>query len=229
MFVDKGPENGSGPNRSSYLFRSSPLWKYFAEYFSMVLHKTCELEPAFALPELADERGIDEDDVFSDDPEVETETIVDGKADSTGIEVVQTAALKKPKYQKKSKKNNKSSKRSKSIDYQVSPDTTVCVHPNDNTESPLKGLDFENRQAGDEENDSCIIESSTKFADSDSHHGYFGLRKLVHDIIFWIKNYYVHRREPLRTVRTGKQYIFGYHPHGIIGMGSVGAIATEGK
>lgn len=28
--------------------------------------------------------------------------------------------------------------------------------------------------------------------------------------------------------RTGTQYIFGYHPHGIIGMGALAAIATEG-
>jgi hypothetical protein len=47
-------------------------------------------------------------------------------------------------------------------------------------------------------------------------------------LFFW---YYilVYRYMPLAESKaTGKRYIFGYHPHGIIGMGAFGSIVSEG-
>ncbi|OWB64304.1 hypothetical protein B5S31_g5390 [[Candida] boidinii] len=42
--------------------------------------------------------------------------------------------------------------------------------------------------------------------------------KLINKINYKIK----------KDVRTGPRYIFGYHPHGVIGMGAIGAFASEG-
>lgn len=85
-----------------------------------------------------------------------------------------------------------------------------------------------------------IIESSTKF-DTLSHSTYFGFCQLVQDTSTWIKDIYANYKKErmirnsenggkggIKRERTGTQYIFGYHPHGIIGMGAVGGIATEG-
>lgn len=75
-----------------------------------------------------------------------------------------------------------------------------------------------------------ITQSSTEFLTEDDA-GSLGIYIFLKDFFFWVLSLL-----PIPTPgtkadhyeRTGKQYIFGYHPHGIIGMGAMGAIATEG-
>lgn len=122
---DNSSENGGVASRYSPKFRSVPLWKYFANYFPITLHRTQELPPAFVY------QGEDLD-----------------------------------------------------------PET-----PDDNDEGHAKSK-------------SIVLK--------------------LWKVAFWW--YYLPKhflRKP--EVRpTGRRYIFGYHPHGIIGMGAIGAIATEG-
>lgn len=52
-------------------------------------------------------------------------------------------------------------------------------------------------------------------------------------LFFWwyyfvVRPYLYKPASSLETKPTGKRYIFGYHPHGIISMGMVGALASEG-
>lgn len=77
-----------------------------------------------------------------------------------------------------------------------------------------------------------ILASSSKFDEDDigrNSHRLLGVRRFFIDIFRWLWAVISIKREPCQNTRTGKQYIFGYHPHGIIGMGAVGGIATEGK
>lgn len=50
----------------------------------------------------------------------------------------------------------------------------------------------------------------------------------VWKLTFWWYYYLLKPQDPLPIIPTGKKYIFGYHPHGIISMGLIGGIATEG-
>lgn len=52
--------------------------------------------------------------------------------------------------------------------------------------------------------------------------------KWWYKILVWWYFVITFRSYRLAPKATGQRYIFGYHPHGIIGMGAVGGIATEG-
>jgi 2-acylglycerol O-acyltransferase 2 len=51
---------------------------------------------------------------------------------------------------------------------------------------------------------------------------------LIWKLTFWWYYYLLKPKEEPPMRPTGRRYIFGYHPHGIIGMGLVGGIASEG-
>lgn len=184
--VDNTSENGCAPEHSSYFLRTSPFWKYFAAYFPLVLHKTCELEPAFVLPseDPNEERGLDEDDDIS---------LCD----------VQEEDIQSVSTQSQSHESSNIKNRLKQNTQNASGNTPATKS------SRLPG----------------IILSSTEFDDRNNY-SVLGVRQLFRNISNWIHENYNHQAND--TARTGKQYIFGYHPHGIIGMGTVGGIATEG-
>lgn len=127
MLLDHSPENGNAANRYSSKFRSLFIWRYFADYFPIVLHKSVDLEPAFIVEDGNNEHGV---------------------------------------------------------------------------QNP-------------------------------SHHfvlGELSFGQLLWRLTFW---WYYYLWNPLHPPHvglqpTGKRYVFGYHPHGIIGMGVVGSIGSEG-
>ncbi|CAN6639766.1 diacylglycerol O-acyltransferase 1 [Trichomonascus vanleenenianus] len=134
MWFDKSPEDGSPADRFSMRFRSMPLWRYYARYFPITLHKTVDLEPTIV------EVSIGED-----------------SASENGDDLI-------------------------SVD-EWTPSPTV----------------FE----------------------------------VMWKLAFWWYYLFFASHKPSdmpfkRRKHTGKRYIFGYHPHGIIGMGLVGAMASEG-
>ena len=49
MIFDNSPDNGAAATRGSKFFKSCVLWKYFANYFPLTLHKTVDLEPTFVV------------------------------------------------------------------------------------------------------------------------------------------------------------------------------------
>lgn len=74
-----------------------------------------------------------------------------------------------------------------------------------------------------------IIQSSTSFEHPELM-GTFGIRLFLKELFFWVLSFlpFPTRNTEPEYERKGRQYIFGYHPHGIIGMGAIGGIATEG-
>lgn len=207
------------------LLRASPLWKYFANYFPIVIHKTCELEPAFKTDETERDfkRQLDQDDVsFTREEEEEV-----GERDP----VAPSSA---------SKETSAFLAFSDHTDDSTAYTTTdeEDVGANEEEHGGLSG--DEGSLAGDNEGDdhhykshsANIISSSSRYDRDDQEknsHRWFGVRLFVWDIVRWLWAVFTLKREPTQQTRTGKQYIFGYHPHGIIGMGAVGGIATEGK
>lgn len=111
VIQDHSHENGRPLSGLSMQFRNCILWKYFAEYFPIVLHKTVDLPPSFEWP--------------------------DGQAPPS-----------------------------------TDPRTKIWRY------------------------------------------------------MFWW--YYLFRPSMAEMKPTGHKYVFGYHPHGIIGMGVVGGVASEG-
>lgn len=83
--------------------------------------------------------------------------------------------------------------------------------------------------ADDNDNAYKIIQDSTEFAQPELF-GSFGIRVFIKDLFFWALSFlpFPTRDTEPEYERKGRQYVFGYHPHGIIGMGAMGAIATEG-
>lgn len=74
-----------------------------------------------------------------------------------------------------------------------------------------------------------IIQSSSEFTNK-AMLGNFGIRVFIKDVFFWGLSFFSFpgRKNEPEYERKGRQYIFGYHPHGIIGFGAIGGIATEG-
>lgn len=117
LLRDNSPFDGSAARRYSPTFRSLRIWRYFAEYFPIRLHKTVDLEPSF----------------------------------------VPVHDLDPPPYQ---------SRMARTWD-------------------------------------------------------------VVWRLTFWW--YYIFHPSSQPVMQpTNRRYIFGYHPHGIIGMGAIGGLATEG-
>jgi 2-acylglycerol O-acyltransferase 2/2-acylglycerol O-acyltransferase 1 len=107
------------------------------------------------------------------------------------------------------------------------------IDPIDSTDSTIS-----EKGAIDDENSADkkyqIIQSSNEFQDLQGH---FGVRAFMKELVAWLLSFLsfgfgTKTKEGLLAPdlkRVGRQYIFGYHPHGIISMGAIGAIATEGR
>lgn len=151
VIYDKSPYDGRAAKRYSPVFRSLWVWRLFANYFPITIHKTVDLEPSF-IPGTSSSPSADTTDDLDPPP---------------------------PPYSHDNSNNNKSTKSS--------------------TSSKKRSRLFD----------------------------------LVWKLTFWWWYYIFHRSssydQPIDQMkRTNKRYIFGYHPHGIIGMGAIGGLATEG-
>lgn len=109
----------------------------------------------------------------------------------------------------------------------------------DDSIDPTESTDSTLSEKGDPDDNSIvkpykIIQSSKEFSDMQSQ---FSMRTLINQLATWLLSFLQNalgagntkkatQRNNLK--RVGRQYIFGYHPHGIISMGAIGAIATEG-
>lgn len=239
FFIDKSSENGSAPDRSSWLFRSSPFWKYFAEYFPIVLHKTHELDPAFHIIEGEKENLDNDDNDLSKDKQVngtnKTEALngnqkANGTADDNSTQAT-TSQFKKPNKKKLHKRKTKGKKGSSKHKYHHHHRASEA-EKSSNSEETITSPTTENSNAkdsGKHQEKVKIIKSSTIYERPIEEKGFFGFRTFFQNIGSWIWGIFTTKNPVKYGERTGKQYIFGYHPHGIIGMGAVGGVATEGE
>lgn len=156
-FFDDSPDNGAAVTMASTYFKQSMLWRYFADYFPLTVHKTVELDPTWI------------NDVTAD-------TSASGNLDSD------------------------------------SEDTTISTTTAD----------------AEQKHSTRIIQSSSEF-NTDTQTSALGLRIQVKNLFLWLISFIPFARKPEQKLRrVGRQYIFGYHPHGIISMGAIGGIATDG-
>ncbi|CDO57007.1 hypothetical protein DV495_002704 [Geotrichum candidum] len=108
----------------------------------------------------------------------------------------------------------------------------------DDSIDPTDSTDFTISEKGDIDDESSadkkyqIIQSSREFQELQGH---FGVRVFLKELVAWLLSFlpFVTKTNQgshaADLKRVGRQYIFGYHPHGIISMGAMGGIATEGS
>lgn len=234
--VDRSSENGSGPDRSSWLLRSSPCWKYFAEYFPIVLHKTHELDPAFDMNEEEWEEAVDDDDNNSNKKEnangIDKNKVLKGQQETNDPTDDDLTTATTTQMQESNKKNMHKRKAKGKEDFSKQQSHFHKATQADKSSSSEETIVFsttEHASSDDFEEEGTIIQSSTIFERPIKERGIFGIRTFFKDVCAWIWNTFSGKSSVKYNKRTGKQYIFGYHPHGIIGMGAIGAVATEGK
>lgn len=92
------------------------------------------------------------------------------------------------------------------------------------TEFSYSGQSFADPKATEDSGSLKIIQNSTEFP----HRTLLETLKEVYKYVTLLLHLQANESENPALERTGNQYIFGYHPHGIIGMGAMGGIATEG-
>lgn len=92
------------------------------------------------------------------------------------------------------------------------------------TEFSYSGQSFADPKATEDSGSLKIIQNSTEFP----HRTLLETLKEVYKYVTSLLHLQANESENPALERTGHQYIFGYHPHGIIGMGAIGGIATEG-
>lgn len=244
--MDRSPENGSSATRASPFFKANILWTYFAAFFPLTVHKTVELEPSFVLKTKAKAKPKDAAETES------TKQPVKVKAANGGTSAVSAAAATVVEKVKEDVKDPLDSDWSNASTLASSTTTSVIGRINsletetdgteisDDGDTTATSTKANSPTASSNGNGQCtpsldIIQSSTEFAKTDDGGaGSLGIYIFMKDFFFWLLSFL-----PIipkswtgantdQYERTGKQYIFGYHPHGIIGMGAMGGIATEG-
>lgn len=202
MFFDKNHENGSAVTRKSKFWTSSVFWSYFAEFFPITLHKTVNLAPAFSIP-------------ASTEPKKENPT-VSADTDVIEVQLKETSSdWDDTETREQSDCEDSNTIAGGHSDEELEPDAFTETEVSDNEQDS-----DENEKPHSNGNESLkIIQSSSEFP-----------RPTLLDNLARIPSILSLFKSPQQPtpVRTGKQYIFGYHPHGIIGMGAMGGVLTEG-
>lgn len=203
MVYDKSPENGAVASRKLSWMTDNVFWDAFAEFFPINVYKTAELAPAF----IEDDGSKEEDDRVNTDDE--KKVALDKLGDAIDIDEetrseVSTVVFSDDEETEKAP---------------LEPEAVTDIDQTDD-EQDLENRDSNFHRASDNEQVSVpteadFLQSTQTFAGERS--GFFS-------------RLFRRRREAglARTKRTGTQYIFGYHPHGIIGMGALGGLANGG-
>lgn len=220
---DDSPSNGGVVKRYSPASRNFFIWKLFGRYFPITLHKTVDLEPTHTYYPLDSQ----EYHLF---PERYWPSWRAFRVIMTAIEYFLPAIFK----------------RSLSIIEHGTPEERdpllSPVSPSSPGSQPDKWINHDSRYSRGESSstngDSTGVETngngsthrrplssaSATSATSDSTLLNGSLNSYASQIIGENDR----QLPPTKLKATGRKYIFGYHPHGIIGMGAFGGIATEG-
>lgn len=182
------------------------LWKYFANYFPLTLHKTVDLEPTFVVK------------IKTPPPHLNTPHL---RSKTTRSKRNYDSDSKDPLDSDSSEGSNSTIAsnvyRGTEIETDGVTETEISDSENNGTSSAASSSPYK------------IIQNSQEFENPDLI-GFFGIRLFLKDFFFWLLSFlpFPTRDTEPEYERKGRQYIFGYHPHGIIGMGAMGGIATEG-
>lgn len=199
MCFDKSHQNGAAVERKSKWIAGRLIWGRFAEFFPITLYKTVELEPAFREVEQQVKKGNENKE------EEQEEEEADGLTGTVTPVPADTPLKRTASESDQASILSTTTIASDSADEPDHPSATTTK-----TSSKVPNILQHSRepsimaQASQEPHPRTtwlgwLFNSKTGAASSDK-----------------------------KTERTGTQYIFGYHPHGIIGMGALAAIATEG-
>ncbi|QNQ00885.1 YALIA101S02e02520g1_1 [Yarrowia lipolytica] len=223
---DDSPSNGGVVKRYSPISRNFFIWKLFGRYFPITLHKTVDLEPTHTYYPL----DVQEYHLIAERYWPQNKYL---RAIITTIEYFLPAFMK----------------RSLSINEQEQPaerDPLLSpVSPSSPGSQPDKWINHDSRYSRGESSGSNGHASGSEL-NGNGNNGTTNRRPLSSasagstasdsTLLNGSLNSYANQiigendpqLSPTKLKPTGRKYIFGYHPHGIIGMGAFGGIATEG-